>query len=224
MLDSASSILHSESHVKRGPGTFLTAWQPFSPPRGDSGYRDGKILWYAEMCRSAATRNFGSQEMKRAHPHQPLAVTICGLAWPTFILRSLAWQLTRTSWLSSEIHCRRGKSLPDPKWVRASERAELPFYSTNPARTRSANCSLRSLLIGLILCLATSLSSAQDKPFRDALERWEEMYPPSRTLAMYQLDWEDSLDAARQRARQEQRPICLFIIHAKYGDIRSGHC
>ena len=162
--------------------------------------------------------------MKCAHPHQLLAVTICGLAGPTLFLRSLALRLTRTSWLSSEIHCRCGKNLPDSKSIRTSDRTELPFNSTNPARTRSANRSLRILFIGLILFLTTSLSSAQDKPFRDVLERWEEMYPSSRALAMYQLDWEDSLDAARQRARQEQRPICLFIIHAKYGDIRSGHC
>jgi hypothetical protein len=29
---------------------------------------------------------------------------------------------------------------------------------------------------------------------------------------------------AQQRARSENRPVCLVIIHARYGDITSGHC
>ena len=41
---------------------------------------------------------------------------------------------------------------------------------------------------------------------------------------MYRLDWAESLDVALKRAIRENRPICLVIIFAKYGDMASGHC
>ena len=41
---------------------------------------------------------------------------------------------------------------------------------------------------------------------------------------MYRLDWAESLDVAMKRAVRENRPVCLVIIFAKYGDMASGHC
>jgi hypothetical protein len=41
---------------------------------------------------------------------------------------------------------------------------------------------------------------------------------------MYRLDWAASLDVALKRAARENRPVCLVIIFAKYGDMASGHC
>jgi len=78
-------------------------------------------------------------------------------------------------------------------------------------------------LVSLIVLIAHT-SSAQDAAARKVLDRFEQLQPREDDLAMYRLDWESSMSAAEQRAKQEQRPICLVIIHARYGDITSGHC
>ena len=56
------------------------------------------------------------------------------------------------------------------------------------------------------------------------LARYQALRPAEKDLGMYRLDWADSLDVALKRAAKEKRPVCLIIIHAKYGNIASGHC
>ena len=70
----------------------------------------------------------------------------------------------------------------------------------------------------------TSLSFAQDENARQILSRFDAVRPDASQLGMYRLDWADSLDAALQRADKEGRPVLLVVIHAKYGDVSSGHC
>ena len=65
---------------------------------------------------------------------------------------------------------------------------------------------------------------AEDSAAKRILAGYQALRPTVKDLAMYRLDWEDSLDSALKRAAKENRPICLIIIHAKYGDITSGHC
>lgn len=77
----------------------------------------------------------------------------------------------------------------------------------------------------LLICLSMShLTVAQDSTARRILKDYETTRPSERDLAMYRLDWAGSLDEALERAARESRPIFLVIIHAKYGDISSGHC
>ena len=85
---------------------------------------------------------------------------------------------------------------------------------------------MRRLIIAItpLIALMVQPSSAQDAGARRVLERFQQLQPGEDDLAMYRLDWESSLAEAQQRARQEERPICLVIIHARYGDITSGHC
>ncbi len=85
---------------------------------------------------------------------------------------------------------------------------------------------MRLLPIALVSLMGAMVhtSSAQDAAARKGLDRFEQLQPSEDDLAMYRLDWESSMSAAEQRAKQEQRPICLVIIHARYGDITSGHC
>ena len=56
------------------------------------------------------------------------------------------------------------------------------------------------------------------------LGRFKEKRPDARQLAMYRLDWADSIETALDRSRTEGRPVMLIVIHARYGDISSGHC
>jgi len=79
--------------------------------------------------------------------------------------------------------------------------------------------------LGLV-CLLTALNNslAQDEDANRVLARCSAIRPDADELAMYRLDWAESVDEALQRAEREGRPIFLVIIHAKYGDICSGHC
>jgi hypothetical protein len=65
---------------------------------------------------------------------------------------------------------------------------------------------------------------AEDAGVKRILARYQAIRPAAKDLGMYRLDWADSLEVALKRASKENRPVCLIIIHAKYGDIASGHC
>ena len=64
----------------------------------------------------------------------------------------------------------------------------------------------------------------EDVDAKRILARYQAIRPAAKDLGMYRLDWADSLDEALKRAAKENRPVCLIVIHAKYGDIASGHC
>ena len=72
--------------------------------------------------------------------------------------------------------------------------------------------------------LLAEFVTAEDAGVKRILARYQAIRPAAKDLGMYRLDWADSLDVALKRAAKENRPICLIIIHAKYGDIASGHC
>ena len=72
--------------------------------------------------------------------------------------------------------------------------------------------------------LMAEFVTAEDADVKRILARYQAILPAAKDLGMYRLDWADSLDVALKRAAKENRPVCLIIIHAKYGDIASGHC
>jgi len=75
-----------------------------------------------------------------------------------------------------------------------------------------------------LLFLIGLVGVAADRNAKRILDRYQTLRPQEKKLAIYRLDWAASLDVALKRAAKEKRPICLIIIHAKYGDIASGHC
>ena len=81
----------------------------------------------------------------------------------------------------------------------------------------------RFALYFFLLCLAEFVT-AEDADVKRILARYQAIRPAAKDLGMYRLDWADSLEVALKRAAKENRPVCLIIIHAKYGDIASGHC
>lgn len=83
---------------------------------------------------------------------------------------------------------------------------------------------LRISLCLVSLLAAISISVAQDEDAKQILARFDAVRPDANELAMYRLDWAESLDNALQRAAAESRPVFLVVIHAKYGDVTSGHC
>ena len=72
--------------------------------------------------------------------------------------------------------------------------------------------------------LAMTVTRAQTSEVESALKRYAELRPEEKDLAMYRIDWAASLEEAQSRALKENRPVFLVIIHAKYGDLSSGHC
>ena len=85
--------------------------------------------------------------------------------------------------------------------------------------------SMRHAALTLALLLANSapLFAADMAPER-ILTWFHLLKPLPSELSVYQLDWEASLNTAQERALAEGRPVCLLAIHARYGDIASGHC
>jgi hypothetical protein len=80
------------------------------------------------------------------------------------------------------------------------------------------------LVLSAALAAAPFIVAAPEHEAERILERYEELRPTEAELAMYRLDWADSLSDALKRSKKEKRPVLLVIIHARYGDITSGHC
>ena len=84
---------------------------------------------------------------------------------------------------------------------------------------------MKRLLTALVLPLVpAAILSAQTPEVQSALKRYYDFRQAKNELAMYQIDWASSLQEAQERALKENRPVFLVIIHAKYGDLTSGHC
>ena len=84
---------------------------------------------------------------------------------------------------------------------------------------------MKRLFTALALTLTpAAIISAQTPEVQSTLKRYNDFRPDKNELAMYQIDWASSLQAAQERALKENRPVFLVIIHAQYGDLSSGHC
>jgi hypothetical protein len=83
---------------------------------------------------------------------------------------------------------------------------------------------MRLVTISLAVFFLAGFAFAENPAAKRILAGYQALRPASRDLAMYRLDWAESLDVALKRAARENRPVCLVIIFAKYGDMASGHC
>ena len=83
---------------------------------------------------------------------------------------------------------------------------------------------MRHFAIFFFSLFLSGFVTAADGGVKRIIARYQAIRPAAKDLGMYRLDWADSLDVALKRAAKENRPVCLIIIHAKYGDIASGHC
>jgi hypothetical protein len=81
-------------------------------------------------------------------------------------------------------------------------------------------------LIAAILALAgaTRVDGADQGDVKTVLEKFQSIRPKEAELALYQLDWTPTLEAARQKAAKEDRPIFLVVVTNSFGDLYSGHC
>ena len=114
---------------------------------------------------------------------------------------------------------------PMPRVSMRETLIRLSPKTTGLRRTLLGLTLLGLTLMGLtLLGMTTGTVLAQTPAATSILERYQELRPRKEDLAMYQLDWAPSLPQGLVRAKQEKRPVFLIVIHAKYGDIHSGHC
>ncbi len=82
-----------------------------------------------------------------------------------------------------------------------------------------------SRILMLLACLSL-VAVAQNNHVEELAERCRQARPGAEELAFYSLDWAPSLEAALERAAQEQRPV--FFIHLTNisgpTEFFSGHC
>jgi hypothetical protein len=82
-----------------------------------------------------------------------------------------------------------------------------------------------SLLFSVLASIAGSAAAAAPAP-ESVLQGYRACYPAAASLGLYSLDWVRGLDAARQRASREGRPILLIVVRniSGGGDVYTGHC
>ncbi len=81
-------------------------------------------------------------------------------------------------------------------------------------------------LLAPLLGMACALGAraADQRDVQRALDRYAAVRPKGADLAIYQLDWSPTLQAAREKAAKGGRPIFLVVVLNSFGNVRSGHC
>jgi hypothetical protein len=82
------------------------------------------------------------------------------------------------------------------------------------------------MLVPVILAVAfiEGACGAEKSAVKSVLDEFESIRPQAADLALYELDWMPTLQAAKDRAAKEQRPIFLVVVTNSFGDLFSGHC
>jgi hypothetical protein len=82
------------------------------------------------------------------------------------------------------------------------------------------------MLVAVVLANAfiPDARGADQSDVKSVLDKFESVRPQAADLALYQLDWAPTLQAAKERAAKEQRPIFLVVVTNSFGDLFSGHC
>ena len=56
------------------------------------------------------------------------------------------------------------------------------------------------------------------------LDKYQAAVPGAKELGLFGLDWAPTLQAAKEKAAKEKRPILLMVVRNKYGNLYTGHC
>lgn len=82
----------------------------------------------------------------------------------------------------------------------------------------------QSILLFALLAAAPTLADSPDAHITPVLDKYHSALPAERDLAVYRLDWVETLDEAKRKAAREQRPILLIVVTNSYGNLYTGHC
>jgi hypothetical protein len=56
------------------------------------------------------------------------------------------------------------------------------------------------------------------------LEKFDGVRPRDKDLAVFQLDWVQTLKEAKKKAADEKRPVFLLVVTNSFGNLHTGHC
>lgn len=83
----------------------------------------------------------------------------------------------------------------------------------------------KNLLAAILVVACSTSAKAADRPsVQSVLDEYRAVRPTAKDLAIYELDWAPTLEAAKQRAAKEKRPVLLIVVTNSFGDMYSGHC
>ncbi len=85
-----------------------------------------------------------------------------------------------------------------------------------------ASNKLLAPLLGMACALGARAADPSD--LQSVLDRYAAVRPKGADLAIYQLDWAPTLQAAREKAAKGGRPIFLVVVLNSFGNVCSGHC
>jgi hypothetical protein len=83
---------------------------------------------------------------------------------------------------------------------------------------------MKRLVAILGIACSASAHGAEAPDAQNVLSRFRSIRPQAADLALYQLDWAPSLQAAKEKAVESGRPIFLVLVTNSFGDLHSGHC
>ena len=76
----------------------------------------------------------------------------------------------------------------------------------------------------LAMMCVVGVHGADQSEVKNVLDKFKTVRPQQADLALYDLDWMPTLEAAREKAAKEERPIFLVVVTNSFGDLHSGHC
>jgi hypothetical protein len=83
----------------------------------------------------------------------------------------------------------------------------------------------RLLFVVLLGMTCAVCAQAADRREADGIiDKFDAVRPTAVELAIYQLDWQPTLKAAKEKATRENRPIFLVVVTNSFGDVCTGHC
>lgn len=91
-------------------------------------------------------------------------------------------------------------------------------------RTPDRRTRTGALLFSAVILSGLPARAQEDDPVQRIGALVEKMRPSEEDLEVYALDWADSLEEALERAKTEDRPICLVANRAPFADLKNGHC
>ena len=100
----------------------------------------------------------------------------------------------------------------------------LGFGGTGRLQRRGVVKTKMRIVALLALACVAGAHGADRNDVKSVLDKIQSMRPQAADLALYQLDWMPTLNAAKKKAAKEERPIFLVVVTNSFGDQYSGHC
>lgn len=83
---------------------------------------------------------------------------------------------------------------------------------------------MRTTVFLAILTVSGLQVAAQNPQVERIRERFAAARPANKDLGIYRLDWVVPVEAAREKATKEKRPLVVVAVRNEHGDTFTGYC